>query len=73
MTEQEKIHFIERAILTVFNKEVQLTEDTDLKDIGLDSLEIVELQMFYEDELKIEMPESTDPINTVKNLMKLMV
>ena len=73
MTEQEKIQFIERAMSTIFKKEEQLTEDTDLKDVGLDSLEIVELQMLYEDELKIEMPDTTDPINTVKDLMKLMV
>jgi acyl carrier protein len=72
MTDQEKIQFVERAILTVFKKEVQLTEETDLKDVGLDSLEIVELQMFYEDELKVEMPDTTDPVHTVKDLMKLM-
>ena len=73
MTDQEKIQFIEKAILKICKKEIQLTEEIDLKDVGLDSLEIVELQMFYEDELKVHMPESTDPVNTVKDLMKLMV
>ena len=72
MTDQEKIDFITRAILTIFKKEVVLNEETNLTDIGLDSLEVVELQMFYEDELKVVMPDNTDPVHTVKDLMKLM-
>lgn len=73
MTDQEKIQFIEKAISTIFQQEVQLTEETDLTDVGLDSLEIVELQMFYEEKLKIAMPDNADPVYTVKDLMKLMV
>ena len=41
--------------------------------LGLDSLDIVELQMMYEDKTKRVAKDPTSSINTVKQLIDLMV
>jgi len=71
MTDAEKIKFIEDAILHLFKKTVSLKTDDNLLDLSLDSLEIVELQMYYEETTGIE----TDPdssVVTVNDMMALM-
>jgi acyl carrier protein len=73
MTDQEKIKFIEEAIRNIFNKPTKspILESDNLLDLGLDSLDIVELQMYYED--KTNQMLNTDPrVVTVKDLMLLM-
>ena len=71
MTEVEKIKFLETAVLSLFNKTIQLKSTDHLGDLGLDSLDAVELQLYCEDNLKIELPP-TAVINTVKDLLSYM-
>ena len=43
-----------------------------LIDLGLDSLDIVEIQLLYEETFKIELPDNLK-VSTVKDLMDLMI
>jgi len=49
-----------------------ITEDTILQSIGLDSLDIIELQLMYEDYSNIEVNEPTSSIITVRDLINLI-
>jgi acyl carrier protein len=73
MTDQEKLEFLTSAISTLFKKPLAspLTANNNLLEIGLDSLDIVELQMYYEEQYNVE--TSTDSrVSTVQDLMNLM-
>ena len=48
MNDQEKIKFIKEAILKISNKDIKINSQDVLLDMGLDSLDIVELQIYYE-------------------------
>jgi acyl carrier protein len=70
MTDQEKIDFLKRSIEKLFKKEApDLTRDMPLPDLGLDSLDIVELQMEFEKEYNVEIPDPEDVIVTVGDLI----
>jgi len=71
MTEQEKIDFIQNAIFHLFNKKITITPSDVLLEIGLDSLDIVELQMYYEEQTKHEIQDDMQ-IHTVAELLALM-
>jgi acyl carrier protein len=71
MTEQEKIDFIQNAIFHLFDKKITITPADVLLEIGLDSLDIVELQMYYEDQTKHEIQDDMQ-IHTVAELLALM-
>ena len=73
MTETEKLEFLETAIKSVFNKKLKspISPEDRVLDIGLDSLDTVELQMYYEDKTQHEI-STTARIYTVKDLMVLM-
>lgn len=75
MTQQEKIDFLKELIIELkgSNNYFEITEDTELYTVGLDSLDIVELQMMYEDKTKSIAKDPTTSINTVKDLIDLMV
>jgi acyl carrier protein len=73
MTDQEKLDFLAKAITEVFSKTLTepLTPSMVLLDLGLDSLDIVELQMYYEEQYNVE--TSTDSrVTTIQDLMNLM-
>jgi len=71
MTDGEKIKFIEDAILTLMKKTIKLKPTDNLIDMSLDSLEIVELQMYYEEMTGHEL-NSDVTIVTVSDLMAIM-
>jgi len=73
MTDSEKIEFIEKAILILTNKILtsKLKPTDILVDLSLDSLDIVELQMYYEETTGHEI-ESDAVVVTVGELMALM-
>jgi acyl carrier protein len=71
MTDAEKIKFIEDAVLVLFKKTISLKTTDILLDLSIDSLDIVELQMYYEEKVGIE-TESDVPIVTVNDLMSIM-
>ena len=73
MTDQEKLDFLTSAISNIFKKPMNspLAPSNNLLELGLDSLDIVELQMYYEEQYNVE--TSTDAtVSTVQDLMNLM-
>jgi acyl carrier protein len=71
MTDIEKIKFIEDAILHLLKKPVKLKSTDILLDLGVDSLETVELQMYYEETTGHEI-EADVTVSTVGDLMAVM-
>ena len=73
MTEQEKLEFLNSAIAKLFKKTFNTNTDLDtaLVDIGLDSLDIVELQMYYDDETGQDSPTDKRVV-TLRDLLGLM-
>jgi len=71
MTDQEKIKFIEDAVLALFKKTIKLSPHDNLLDMGLDSLDTVELQVYYEEVTSSEV-SSDAKIITVSDLMDCM-
>jgi acyl carrier protein len=72
MTDTEKLLFIEEAIKTLFSKNIDgIKPEDNLGDLGLDSLDIVELTMYYEDTTNTVI-ESDATAATVADLMVLM-
>lgn len=69
----EKISFLKKLILELKGISLgPITEDTKLLDIGIDSLDSVELQMYYEDVTGKQTVDPTTPVITVKHLIDLM-
>ena len=71
MTDQEKIQFIEDAVLKLFKKKIKISKTDILLDIGLDSLDTVELQVNYEEATATEVSNDVKVI-TVADLMAIM-
>ena len=71
MTDQEKIKFIEDAVLKLFKKTIKLTPTDNLLEAGLDSLDVVELQVYYEDITATEI-NNDSKVSTVAELIALM-
>jgi acyl carrier protein len=73
MTDSEKLEFIRNAITQLFKKQPksEITPEKSLIDLGLDSLDIVELQMHYE-EVTGEETATDSRVVTVADLMSLM-
>ena len=65
-----KFEFVKIEINKILKKEVEITLDTVLLDIGLDSLDIVELQMGYEETFNVELKDIEQPIQTVADLIR---
>jgi len=72
MTNIEKLNFINSAITKLTKKESSVGPEDVLIDLGLDSLDIVEIQLLYEETFKIELPDNLK-VSTVKDLMDLMI
>jgi acyl carrier protein len=72
MTEQDKIKFLESAIFKLFDKTVTLNLDDNLLDLGIDSLDAVELQLYYEEEMDVQMEDTNGIAITVRDLIKMM-
>jgi acyl carrier protein len=71
MTDQEKIKFIEDAVLKLFKKSITLSPMDNLLEVGLDSLDVVELQVYYEEVNATEISNDSK-VSTVAELMALM-
>lgn len=72
MTRAENLEFLINAIKQFSPTVTSVSEHTVLSDIGLDSLDIVELQMYYEDKTKTQVADPTVPLITVKDLLDLL-
>jgi aryl carrier-like protein len=71
MTDQEKIEFIEDSVLKLFKKSIKLSPTDNLLEVGLDSLDVVELQVYYE-EITANVVSNDSKVSTVAELMALM-
>ena len=73
MTNQEKIDLLLDAIkeLNGKNTDIEVTENTELADLGIDSLDAVELQLYIEDKLKMQTNDPSGSIVTVADFLKL--
>ncbi len=71
MTDQEKIKFIEDAVLKLFKKSITISPMDNLLEVGLDSLDVVELQVYYEEVNTTEISNDSK-VSTVAELMALM-
>jgi acyl carrier protein len=70
MTDQEKFDFLKSAFNDLFKKQLpEITKDTPIQDLGLDSLDIVELQMEFEKRYDVEVPDPENDIKTVGDLL----
>jgi len=70
MTDQEKIVFLKASIQKLFKKESpEIIRSMSLADLELDSLDIVELQMEFEEEFNVEIPDPENAIVTVGDLL----
>lgn len=73
MNNQEKILFLEKCIFELFSREVTLESSQNLiDDLKLDSLDIVEIQLYYEEKTGNLLPEVTHQLILVEDLLKLM-
>ena len=63
---------MKKEINKLLKKEVEITLDTVLLDIGLDSLDIVELQMVYEETFNVELKDIEHSIPTIADLIRAM-
>jgi acyl carrier protein len=73
MTDQEKINFLVQAIKELKGVDVTMvTTETNLGDLHLDSLDAIELQMYYEDVNGVETKDPTGAVKTVGDLISLM-
>ena len=68
----DKFEFVKIEINKLLKKEVEITLDTALLDIGLDSLDIVELQMVYEETFNVELKDIEHSIPTIADLIRAM-
>ena len=71
MTDQKKIEFIEGAVLKLFKKTIKLSPTDNLLEAGLDSLDVVELQVYYEEVTSTEVSNDSK-VSTVAELIALM-
>ena len=71
MNDEEKIDFIREAIFKITKKDVKINSQDTLSNIGLDSLDIVELQMYYEENTGNEISDDVSII-IVEDLMRVM-
>ncbi|UNL87593.1 phosphopantetheine-binding protein [Priestia koreensis] len=66
---------IKTLIIEVLDRELNIDDDTDLADEGLDSISTVELILLLEEELKLEVDDSDLIIEnfiTVNHIVKLL-
>lgn len=73
MNTQSNLEWLEKTLNTKFKLSVSnVTEDVLIEDLGVDSLDLVELQLEYESDFQVELPDSTDEIRTVRDLLNLL-
>lgn len=71
-TESEKLDFINTSLSKLFDKNFKVSIDDNLYNIGLDSLDIIELQVEYEETFNVEFPDALKSPTTVRDLINLM-
>lgn len=73
MTDDQKIDFLKSAIKELKGSDIaDMNRDMRLTDLKIDSLDAVELQMYYEEKTGVESQDPTKPVITVGDLIDLM-
>ena len=73
MNIEDKLNWLKQTLVKDFGKEpADITPATSIDDLDIDSLDLVELQMKYEDDLKVEVPTVDYELVTVEDLLKLL-
>jgi acyl carrier protein len=71
-TDTEKLEFLQQALSKLFDKNLKLSMSDNLDDLGIDSLDSVELQINFEETYGVQLPDTNKPIVTVRDLINLM-
>jgi acyl carrier protein len=72
MNLDDKRQFLKNAIVALQSTTTEFTDSTLLSDLKLDSLDVVELQIMYEDATNTVLDDPTYPIVTIGDLLQLM-
>ena len=63
MNTEEKIKFIVESVKFLFDKDISIIDDnTKLSNLGLDSLDVVELVLYYEEQTGNRIEDDRTPI-----------
>lgn len=73
-TREENLKILSEGIEVVKGSSVNfsITEETKIRDLELDSLDVVELQMYYEDKMGVTIKDPDGPVVSVSQLLDLM-
>ena len=71
-TEIEKLEFMQQAVDKLFKIKFKLNLSDNLYDLGIDSLDVIELQLNYEDSFNVQLPDTHKPIVYVSDVINLM-
>ena len=71
-TETEKLEFMEQAMEKLFKIKFKLRLGDNLYDLGIDSLDVVELQLNYEETFNVQLPDDNKPMIYVSDIINLM-
>lgn len=73
MNDKDKLKIVIEGLLKIKEiKDLSITLDTTLSSLKLDSLDIVELQIYLEENFEVDTADSSGPIKTVKDLIDLI-
>lgn len=73
MNTESNMEFLRETIAELQGGKIHnFTIETRLSDLGLDSLDVVELQMAYEDKMNIVIDDPTEALVTIGDLLLLM-
>jgi acyl carrier protein len=72
ITETEKLEFMEQAMEKLFKIKFKLRLGDNLYDLGIDSLDVVELQLNYEETFNVQLPDNNKPMIYVSDILNLM-
>lgn len=72
MDKNQKVDWLNQILKKEFNKNFSVSLDTKIENLQLDSLDLVELQMAYEEEFGVEVPDVSTPFVTVEDLIKIL-
>jgi acyl carrier protein len=72
VTDAEKLEFMQQAMKKLFKMEFKLNLGDNLYDLGIDSLDVVELQLDYEETFDVQLPDTHSQLVYVSDIIKLM-
>jgi acyl carrier protein len=71
-TEAEKLEFMQQAVDKLFKIKFKLNLSDNLYDLGIDSLDVIELQLNYEETFNVQLPDTHKPTVYVSDIINLM-